>query len=439
MSKLTSTRTLLLLLIAALLLTACATTTTPPQPASATIRYLIDPRIGFTGTTTNAQQRRFDAAWRAFQRGQWEDVETRFNVMLAANRNFLPAQLGLVAAALEQEKFDVAESLLGDVEKAQPIYYTADVYHAELDARRGRLESAYNRYTDLISRPDAPDVLRARFEDLRNQLFASLLARANSETSAERSTAYLRQALMVRPDASAARMLLVNKLIALGRYDDARKQIEPLLASDDMQVETQEALVDIDVGRGRYEDAIARLEKLDRVYPDPKYRERLEQIKTTWAETNLPAQYHSAIGSEAITRADLAVLLFWKITAVRFAQNLPEPPIATDIGAVVGREELVRALALRLYSVDPITRQVYPDRVVSGSSFMKTISRLAQFRGATCAEAARSEVNESARAGKVFENCELPTGALLSSPEVPVSGRFAADVLDRLERLPSGK
>jgi hypothetical protein len=206
-----------------------------------------------------------------------------------------------------------------------------------------------------------------------------------------------------------------------------------------MPLETQEALVDIDVGRGDFEEAIARLERLERSNGDARYRTRLEQIKTSWAEANLPTQYHRAIASEAITREDLAVLIFWKITAVRFAQNLPEPPIATDIGGVIGREELVRALALRLFSVDAITRQVGPSRLVSGSALLRIITRVAQFRGASCADSARPEPNEAARTHKTFEACELPTGALLSSPEAPVSGRFAADVLQKLEQLPARK
>ena len=77
----------------------------------------------------------------------------------------------------------------------------------------------------------------------------------------------------------------------------------------------------------------------------------------------MPAHYRAAADSLAVTRSDFAVLLYWTVPSVRFAQNLGTPQIAVDIEDVAGREEIIRALALGLYDVDPVTRRQFWDLI----------------------------------------------------------------------------
>ena len=88
-------------------------------------------------------------------------------------------------------------------------------------------------------------------------------------------------------------------------------------------------------------------------------------MKNQFAAANMPPQFLRALESESITRGDLAVLMYWKISSVRFAQDLSTPPIATDIGDVPSRDEIIRLIALGIYQVDPVTRQVNPYAPVS--------------------------------------------------------------------------
>ena len=83
-------------------------------------------------------------------------------------------------------------------------------------------------------------------------------------------------------------------------------------------------LAEVDLSRGRYEDAIARYERLVRRGGNDAAARRLEQIKLQYAEANMPLQFKRAVEDESITRADLAVLMYWKVSSVRFAQSLPE-------------------------------------------------------------------------------------------------------------------
>src|SRR5207247_964288 len=68
----------------------------------------------------------------------------------------------------------------------------------------------------------------------------------------------------------------------------------------------------------------------------------------------------------------------------RFAQNLPAPPIAIDISEAPGRDEIIRAIALGIYQMDPVTRRVNPDAIVNGTALARIAARVLTLRGASC-------------------------------------------------------
>src|SRR5206468_6534223 len=116
-----------------------------------------------------------------------------------------------------------------------------------------------------------------------------------------------------------------------------------------------------------------------------RYTQRLEQVKEQFAAANMPPQVLRAMDADVITRADLAVLMYWKIASIRFAQNLPAPPIAIDISEAPGRDEIIRAIALGIFPIDPVTRRVNPDAAVNGSALARIVARVLNLRGAACA------------------------------------------------------
>jgi len=115
--------------------------------------------------------------------------------------------------------------------------------------------------------------------------------------------------------------------------------------------------------------------------------------------------------------------------AADFAQDLRTPPIATDIGEIPGRDELIRAMALGIYQVDPVTRRVSPHGPVTNGSLARIAARVLVLRGAACAKAAASDPTELGRAQKILAACNVPDLSA-ASPDVPASGRDAERVMD---------
>jgi tetratricopeptide (TPR) repeat protein len=305
------------------------------------------------------------------------------------------------------------------------------VYRAEIAIARQQEREALDLYRRAASATQLPAESSERIASLQKQLFDALYAQALA-ASDEQAVGILREALLMSPDAAAARQLLVQKELALKKYEEARRDLDPLVTTQaaQEQPEVQEALAEIDAGQGRFQDAIARYERLTRRTQDPRFAERLEQLKEQWNEANMPAVYMKAVESPAITRGDLAVLMYWQIPSIRFAQNLATPPIAVDID-VPEREEIIRALALGIYQVDPVTRRIDPDRVVTEDALRRLIARTLLVRGAACARQAPRDPSDAGRAQNVLAVCGLTIG----SSDATVSGRDAQALLDKVDRL----
>lgn len=417
----------LLLLAAALVLAAC-TATAPPPPAvtpQGDDRYLIDPRTGSTEALPPAVESQFDAAWRYAVAGNEAEAQRR----LAEVRRKVPDSL---RATLLEAFLDIRAGRLGEARRAieavqqrDPENLVAGVYEAEIVLREGETRIAYDLYRRIAGLPGAPATAAERVAELETSLFNELLAAAQGAAEAE-SIRLLREALTFKPGAIEPRIQLAQKLVALRQFEEARRELEPLLNTAADRPEVQEILAEVDVGRGRYQEAIVRYDRLARRTNDPRYQRRLEDIKSEWSAANMPEHYRAALESPAVTRGDLAVLLYWTVPSVRFAQNLGTPQIAVDIEGLAGREEIIRAIALGLFDVDPVTRRVSPHRTVSAGRLSQHLTRVLTFRGAPCARGLSQD--------KVLAACGVTDLAATFAPDATVPGRDVQRVLEQVAK-----
>jgi tetratricopeptide (TPR) repeat protein len=424
-------------LVAGFAFIALACASAPPAPVAlpAAAAHLVRPDLGYPASSLAQDLNR---GWSEFQAGRFGEAQRHFSEIARRDPGYAPAQLGAAAVALARGDAATAETLIGRVRSGPTRFAAAEVYAAEYWASLEDLARAVATYEPLLAAPGVtlPPSVAARYDALRTRYFDALFAAANQATEPQEAIDALRRALQIRSDAAAARILVVQKLIALGRFDEARTEIDPLFAAgltdrDDVQA----ALAEIDAGRGRYQEAIVRLERLARRNAsDPAHARRLEQIKRQWNEANLPPQFQYALKSEALTRAELAVLVYWKVAAVRFARDLGEPPIAVDIADVSGRDELIRAAALSFFNVDPVTREIGPGRVVTRASFVRIATRILTMRGIPeCAAGVAADHPE--RAAALLGACGASVEDL--SADQPISGATAATILERLDEIVS--
>jgi len=429
-------RILLPLVVMTLVVVSCGGTAPPPPVAAAPSgenRRLIDPRIGFPAAAQPSLDKRFNAAWRSVLAGDFPQARRRLADLRTRNPQYLPAALAEAVVDLQQGDLRAARMIVQRVQDQSPDYTAARVYDAEIAIAEHRTRAAYDIYRELAQRPDAPPIVTDRLNMLQVRVFEELFSSAQTAPDDE-AIRLLQEALTIDAGALNARVLLANKLIARHSVEEARQVLEPLVSSPDFdRPEVQQALAEIEVGRGQYQQAIARYDRLAR--RDPRYSSRLDQIKQEWTAANMPPQYQRAIETDAIDRSDLAVLIYWKLNSIRFAQNLGTPPIATDIEGIPGREEFIRAIAIGLYDVDPVTRRVSPLRPVDASMLVRLAARLLTVRGSSCARSVPYERDDAARAEKILAACGIVNPAATLPPESPVPGKVAAALLDDVEKV----
>jgi thioredoxin-like negative regulator of GroEL len=426
-------------LFAAALIVVAACTPPPapkpaPQPVKSTtgdMRYLVDPRSGYDKTLPPALDRRFTEAWQLIVAGDFAGGRRLLEEIRAKEPSFAPVRLAEAAIDLLEGRVAEARTAVDRILTRNP-YFAAEVFDAELLFTEKKTRRAYEAYRQLASNPNAPPTAKERVAQLGRELFDQLFAAAQAAPNDE-AIRLLREALAISPEAQGAALLLAQKLIATHQYEEARKILNSR-GTDFTRPDVQEAYAEIEIGEGFYQPAIDRYEKLARETKNPKYAARLEEIKEQFAHANMPPQYRRAIENPAITRADLAILMYWDVMSIRFAQNLGVPPIATDIGEMPGRDEVIRAIALGIYTVDPVTRRVAPHGPVTNGSLARIAARVLMLRGAACAKQAGSDPTELGRAQKILAACRIDDPSP-GSPDLPASGRDAERVMDGVDRV----
>lgn len=422
------TRSKTLLLLAFALVAAGCTPPDRPAPVvtpTGSDRFLVDPRLGYDATIPPAIGAQFETAWRWAVAGDEAEALGRMAEILEKNPDFAPARLAVAALDIRAGRYDPARGAIAEALQRNPNWTAARVYEAEIAYREKQTRAAYDLYVALAADAKAPEFVKERVDELRGAMFNELFAAAQSAPDAE-AVRLLREALALDAGSIDARILLAQKLLAQGQFDAARTELDPILDTAATRIEVQQMLAEIDVGRGRYQEAIVRYDRLARQTNDERYERRLEEIKMEWGAANMPAHYRTALDSTALTRAELATLLYWTVPQVRFAQNLPSPPIALDIENVDGREEVIRAMALGLYDVDPVTRRVSPNRQVTASRLYTHLVRLLQLRGAACARGLTAD--------RVLAACGVPDPLAGRTPDATITGRETVAALQQVTK-----
>jgi predicted Zn-dependent protease len=260
--------------VAVLLIAACGTTDVLPPEVhpEGEDRYLLHPLWGRTVPAEAAN--RFEAAYRHALSGNETEARRRIVAIrqrhpdLLASTHLLEALIDIRAGRLDE-----ALVALQRVRELEPDHPLAMVYEAEIAIRQRQTRIAWDLYRRLPTIPTASE----RLTQLNDILFNELYAAAQTAPDAE-AVRLLREALIFNASAVEPRVLLAQKLVSQRSFDEARREVEPLLNASADRPDVQEILAEIDVGRGRYQEAIVRYDRLARRTKEPRHQQRLEQI-----------------------------------------------------------------------------------------------------------------------------------------------------------------
>ena len=313
----------------------------------------------------------------------------------------IPAALELPGYLANQLLLGRAAELAGDV----PIAYAAFRAIAPHDAlalrRTGEL---HPRAIEIVANRLGDALRRGRVDDAEAQL-----VRLREWAPAEPVT------FEAARDIAVARGDLAAELAAVRWLAERR--------TDDRALLERRADLELSVG-----DPGAGLELsqalADRYPQDQAAAERLAAAKFRWRLSMLPEGVQATAGKPQLTRADLAVLLYWLVPNVRYGRP-SSGRIATDVLDHPQQEEIVRVVNLGLMDVDGTLHRFSPAAPARRFTALRSLVRLLSLygQGVACAAgiAGNPQPSQSA-ACRTGAACGLLASEADCLPQAPVSG-----------------
>ena len=223
---------------------------------------------------------------------------------------------------------------------------------------------------------------------------------------------------MARND-RAAELKAVQELAA--RQPEDRKLLE-------RRAELELAVGDPSAGLKIVQDLAARNPK------DPALARQLESAKFRWRLSQLPRDVQDVAAKPELTKADLALLLYWLVPQVRNSRPTAGR-IATDVLDNSHREEIVRVINLDLMQVDNTQHRFFPGSPVRRGPALRVVLRtLARFGAAACA-------GGNGEGGDVCEQsiaCGLLPADDTCDSNAPLAGTDGVEILRRSLKLLGG-
>lgn len=390
---------------------------------------------GYAPQVGSALRDRVQTVWRALLdesdvTGATETAAT----LLAEDPGFHPAQV--LAAQVDFAAGDdqaVLKRLL-PVSDALRTYTASQMLLGRSAERQGDVPLAYAAFRAVATRnplalkrtgelhPRALEIVSNRLQEAlrqgRTEEAEKQLALLKEWAPSETSTLEGARAVAVARNDRAAELAAVKALSA------RRPSDQPLL---ERRAELELAVGDPSAGLQIVQELAAR-------HPnDPRMADRLEAAKFRWRLSQLPRSVQEVAAKFELTKADLAVLLYWLVPDVRNTRPTTGR-IATDVLDHPHQEEIVRVVNLGLMDVDPTLHRVFPGSPVRRSAALRSVNEmLVRFgKGIPCLKEAPSGACERAvRCGLIppEEECE---------PGAPLSGSDAVELIRRSLKLLGG-
>jgi hypothetical protein len=354
----------------------------PPGPRvdRELLPYLLPPSSGFTAPADAELLRRIDAAFQSeLLDGDVAGAEAAAAAALATDPAFAPAEVLRGQARLVAKDPEGAGATLAPVIARYPDYTAAQLAAARAADVRGDVAAAYGAYRRIAS---ALPVALERAGELHAPAVAALAARVEDALARSRLDAARANLATLVQWAPADQATLEASMSVARAAGDARAELEAVRGLLASARSGDEALLErrgeLELAVGQPSAAIEVFEALAKRHPDtPRYADLVDLAKFRWRVSNLPGDVRRLVDAPELTRAELAVLLYWLVPGVR-AAVVSAPHIASDILDHPRRQEIMRVVNLQLMDVDETLRRFNPDSRVRRAQALRALLRVLQ-------------------------------------------------------------
>ena len=386
------------------------------------------------------QSEELQEAWALLQAGDVAGAEKRYRKLLSRAPSLVAAETGLAYARLRAGIPNDALRLFEASLSRRPDYVPALVGLGAAAVRAGRPDQALAPLRRAAALDRNNDVAQRRFAEVRLQVTDKRVNAAREAAAASRlaeAKEVYRQTLEIAPELSGVRLELAELISAEGALPEAAEILEADPSGD------RQIVLRLGEIREKQELPEAALEAYRKVLAqDPADREAVlgaARVRGFLEMRQMPEEYRRIPDLPSITRADLAALISFKVTAL---SRVPpgRPRVAIDISGSWARDHIIRALSYDLLPVYP-NHTFQPGATVRRGDLARAVQQVLDLLqvpprpGPSVTDmSSANPVHYSAARVVAAGLMDLsPTGAFESWR--PVTGRQATDVVEALVRL----
>jgi tetratricopeptide (TPR) repeat protein len=403
----------------------------PPRPP-AEAEFFLRPSTGLPVQADPARLTRADQAFDDWLRGGAEaSAAAVVTELLAVDPTFAPALVLEAQLALAAGKLEAATNGARRLVEQGPDYSAAWLVLGRSRELAGDVVQALDAY-ERVPTHEAAVRARERLAPLGVELLAQRLAVELGAEELKAAAATLRRLEALAP---LALETWEGKRAVASATSDRRGELVAvswLLRRAPERLELAERKGDLELEVGNPEAAIVTFQQLVEQHPeDATYGDKLARAKYQWRLVVLPPGVRGFTRQEPLTRAGVAVLLYWLVPEVRTARP-QRVQIASDIVGHPQREEIARVVNLDLLQVDTTLHRFGPEASSTRAMALRALLRSLALRGRTRCPAALDALSTEALCQ------EAVACGLLPAEEGCVAGRAAVSGPEMVEWIRRG-
>lgn len=314
-------------------------------------------------------------AWDYVRQGRTDKAE---KALLRLGTSSPLFYVGLGYVAFLQEDLRAAEA---DFRLALDEYPDLSLAHlglAQLYQKTGEEDKTFNELREVLKIDPQHPWAKGQYKILKDQKTEQAIDEAKealSKGDTEKGKEAYLKALHYSPESSEIHLALAEIYKKENKLSSALVHLKAASAGDPTDISILENYAVTLAEAKQYERSLEtyeRLLELDR--NNKKAKEQVESIKNKLGIYELPSRYNEITLSEAVTREDVAALLFVKLKDI-FSEPAPQPPIIIDISASWASKFILRVTSLSLMEVYP-NHSFQPKKAVTRAELTEIVFRV---------------------------------------------------------------
>lgn len=418
----------------------------PPEPARPQVQpfapqeqaYLVDPLTGFPREVDAGRQERLRDAWRALMTASDREgaVETAA-ALLEEDPSFAPAQVLVAEVELgEGDPARVIERLL-PIGDQMPQYVAGQLVLGRAAELAGDIPLAYSAFREIATRNQRAFQKVGELHPRALEIVSNRLREAVRQSRLDEADRHLALLRRWAPDEIGTLEGARDLAVARGDLRAELAAVQGLSARRPADRALTEHRAELELAVGDPSAGLQIFQTLASENPrDPALQEKLAAAKFRWRVSLLPKGVQEVAAKTELTRADLAVLLYWLIPSVRYARP-SVGRIATDILDHPHQEEIVRVVNLGLMDVDSTLHRFSPGAPARRGTALRSLVLVlarAEQPSACLGAAARGYPSTSAVCDAAASCGFIPPGDECS-PSSALGGSEAVELIRRALKL----